>query len=1182
MLVTEDERNCIKSLYLADYATKLDEIPAREPGTCEWVLCHRNLREWADIGRSALLWLSGNPGCGKTVISSFLIESFRKSNDTVVYFICDNKHADFRTKESILGSLLHQLIVSNPILVRHATAHYKYKKESIASSAATLWAIFEDILRGEDIATVYCILDALDECEDETRKWILRKLSRLFSVRLDGRAHGSKGTGHLKMVITSRPWEDVELGLAGASKIRLRTEDEANINHDIRLFVKKQVKPLAERRGYTTHQRETVIKTLVEKANGMFLWVSLIIDDLERTPICNIERRLQELPNTLHRLYEKILARVDLGAVERVKHILTWVVTAFRPLTVQELAIACELQQLHGLGHINIEDLVNYIKGDIGLCGPLLTIRTGYVNLVHQSAKDFLLQAQYRPGLYSSLSNYHINPAHSHAQLALLCIRYLSFDEFEISLLPINGLYKDYDLFEAHLDAFPFLKYAAINWPEHFRNSGECLLSSLESVKNFFGLSYKAAAWFQIFFFSNDDRFADCPSGGSSLHFATYIGILPIIELLLHDEEVEIDVEDDEGKTPLCWAIEYPLNLPKEKLGERSSVAQLILQAGANVKSQDYRVGATLLHWSVRYHKDQIAEQLIRAGANVNAQDYQMQTPLHWAAEDSYLGDRMADLLLKNGAYIDAIDDSGQTPLHVALEHDRDNVIILRLLEANASTHAMERNGMTPLLSALERSNYEAAELLLRKGADIKGKGPSGRPALHQAAEKGYEAVFMLLLEKGADIEAKDSFGLTALQRAAMNGHEAIVRQILGRKGVNVGPMNCLAIARLYRATESGNEVVVWRLLQEKGVDVEGRDSSGRTMLHRAAENGHHKVVRLLLEKGANVEAEGPSGRTMPHRAAENGHHKVVRLLLLKKGANVKAKDFSGLTALSLAAENGYDAVVQLLLESGADVEARDRWGPTALHRAAGNGHEAVVRLLLSAGADVDAMNDERRTALQRAAQSGHKEVVQLLLEKGADIEAKDRFYGCTALFRATMKGHDVVVRLLLDQGANVIAMTNNGDTALNRAARYGYAAVVRLLLERGADVKGKDSSKRTALHHAAEYGYTAVVRLLLEKGADVEVKDPSKRTALHHAAEYGYTAVVRLLLEKGADVEVKDPSGRTALHRAVENEHEAVVRLLLQTKESGATEDSAETEENAEKRFPTLSRQHSVRQDPF
>jgi ankyrin repeat protein len=1077
MLVTEEERNCIRSLYLADYATKLDEIPAREPGTCEWALCHRNLREWADIGRSALLWLSGNPGCGKTVISSFLIESFRKSNDKVVYFICDNKHADFRTKESILGSLLHQLLVSNPILVRHATAHYKYKKESIATSAATLWTIFEDILRGEDIATVYCILDALDECEDETRKWILRKLSRLFSVRPDGRAHGSR---HLKMVITSRPWEDIALGLSGASKIRLRTEDEANINHDIRLFVKKQVEPLAERRGYTTHQRETVIKTLVEKANGMFLWVSLIIDDLERTPICNIERRLQELPNTLHRLYEKILARVDLGAVERVKHILTWVVTAFRPLTVQELAIACELQQLHGLGHINIEDLVNYIKGDIGLCGPLLTIRTGYVNLVHQSAKDFLLQAQYRPGLYSSLSNYHINPAHSHAQLALLCIRYLSFDEFEISLLPINGLYKDYDLFEAHLDAFPFLKYAAINWPEHFRNSGECLLSSLESVKNFFGLSYKAAAWFQIFFFSNDDRFADCPSGGSSLHFATYIGILPIIDLLIQDEEVEIDVEDDEGKTPLCWAIEYPLDLPEEKLGERSSVAQLILQAGANVKSQDYTVGATLLHWSVRYHKDQIAEQLIRAGANVNAQDYQMQTPLHWAAEDSYLGDRMADLLLKNGAYIDAIDDSGQTPLHVALEHDRDNVMILRLLEANASTHAMERNGMTPLLSALERSNYEAAELLLRKGADIKGKGPSGRSALHQAAEKGYEAVFMLLLEKGADIEAKDSFGLTALQRAAMNGHEAIVRQLLGRKGVNLGPINCLAIARLYRATESGNEVVVRQLLQEKGVDVEGRDSSGRTMLHRAAKNGHHKVVRLLLEKGANVEV----------------------------------KDSSGLTALSLAAENGYDAVVQLLLESGADVEARDRWGLTALHRAAGNGHEAVVRLLLSKGADVDAMNDNRRTALQKAAESGHKEVVQLLLEKGADIEAKDKSYGFTALFRATMNGHDVVVRLLLDQGANVIAMTNDGETALHRASQDGYAAVVRLLLEKGADVKGKDSSKRTALHHAAEKGHEAVVRLLLSKGADVEVKDPSGRTALHRAIENEHEAVVRLLLQ--------------------------------------------------------------------
>jgi len=129
------------------------------------------------------------------------------------------------------------------------------------------------------------------------------------------------------------------------------------------MFIENQVRQLAVRRGYPAQRWELVTDILTGRVDGMFLWVSLIIRGLGKTSNSNVEQQLQ--------------------------HILSWVVTAVRPLTLEELAMACEIQNLNRLSHVNIGDLVQGIRGDIGLCGPILTIRNGHVNLIHQSAKVF-------------------------------------------------------------------------------------------------------------------------------------------------------------------------------------------------------------------------------------------------------------------------------------------------------------------------------------------------------------------------------------------------------------------------------------------------------------------------------------------------------------------------------------------------------------------------------------------------------------------------------------------------------------------------------------------------------------------------------------------------------------------------------------------------------------------------
>ena len=171
--ISDDEkRACISAFYLPDYASRLESVPPREPGTCEWVTEHRNVRAWSESQSSELLWLSGNPGCGKTVISSFLIESLRTHSEiTTIYFICDNKLEHFRSKENILRFILHQLMTHDPSLVHHAIGYYRNMQASVAKSSSAMWAIFVNMLKGQyPSKPVFFVLDALDECDIETRE----------------------------------------------------------------------------------------------------------------------------------------------------------------------------------------------------------------------------------------------------------------------------------------------------------------------------------------------------------------------------------------------------------------------------------------------------------------------------------------------------------------------------------------------------------------------------------------------------------------------------------------------------------------------------------------------------------------------------------------------------------------------------------------------------------------------------------------------------------------------------------------------------------------------------------------------------------------------------------------------------------------------------------------------------
>ena len=833
---------CLSALFLTDPKDDREALKhskgSRVDGTCTWIKGHKVYKSWFSSD-SRLLWLSGGPGKGKTMISMYLAEDLEQSaehseNTIILQYYCDNKDEKRNTATAILRGLIYQLLGARRHLYTHILPIYQIQKEGLFSTSSfqALWRIFEAMLCDPNLDKTYCVLDGMDECEKDSLIMILHKFKELFGTNLQ-----SPQTFRLNLIIASRdePKAIPQL-LSGFPRIRLDSDTDTRVEQDIDCFIDAKVNELSTLGQYPSQLSEHIRKTFQERAQGTFLWVGIVANNLRNCSRTEVAKYLDLFPAGLDEVYARILLQIERHRRENAAKILRWVVMAIRPMTFTELSVVIDAFNDPSITHFSPAEIV---KDQISWCGNILTIAGDEVNLIHQSAKDYLLREDVdsKP----ELEFFRVKEETANLEIASRCFYYLQ--EGALADGPVD-LRKDV----AHLAKFPLLRYATLYWPVHARS----LARSEDIFKMSNSFYHKTSkirdSWLQTWV--KEGWWSPHPQPPSTLlHITSYLGILPLAENLLLEHCSNLEEKDGRGRTALQLAIK----------GGHEGVVRLLLDKGADFENTGYRFYDTALYISVELGHEAITRLLLQALARLEmSRDGDRETTLHRASESG--NKHIVQLLLNNGANIEAKDEYQETALHKAATHEHD--IMQHLLSNGTNFEAKDEYQETALHKA-PMHGHDIVQLLLSNGANIEAKDHFQRTALHEAAHEGHDAVVQLLLENGADIEAKDRGKMTALHYAADNGYDVVVRQLL-----------------------------------DHGASIEAQNI--KTALHLAAAEGHHAVLQLLLENGADIEAKDREERTALHYAAKQGHQKVARLLL-ENGANASAKDSSGQTPLDLA-----------------------------------------------------------------------------------------------------------------------------------------------------------------------------------------------------------------------------------------------------------------------------------------
>ncbi|KAK6526491.1 hypothetical protein TWF694_005075 [Orbilia ellipsospora] len=427
----------------------------RHDGTCTWILNCDEYMRWSNSANSGVLWVHGKAGSGKTILSGWVHENqvqiVAKLRQTVLLsYLCDFKEEDSLSPKTILQSFIKQMLLSlGPSSAPEGLLDVL--ELLVQSNNAT---DFEDIVDvffnfARLFKQIRIILDGVDECDNHSKGELMRWIDRLpnFSDAI------------ITIYVSSRNDIDIRDGLKRYPEISLATSQPAQ---DLNTYIYEQVEIL-KAKGKLKFNNQNLYNMVIEKltvslgiaaVKGKSLRFERGEDICDCATDSEVEETLNHLPIDLYQTYERGLKKIffdergTLRPWSTTMRLYNWIYHAKRPLTLDELmeaiAVTTGDRQLQVQKIATGEDRWKVIKR----CGNLLEYNEeeDTIAFFHYTLKQYISELSEITEIHQPNENRYDSGLKSIAKkislsaevVALICLTYLSFSDFETVLIPFQ------------------------------------------------------------------------------------------------------------------------------------------------------------------------------------------------------------------------------------------------------------------------------------------------------------------------------------------------------------------------------------------------------------------------------------------------------------------------------------------------------------------------------------------------------------------------------------------------------------------------------------------------------------------------------------------------------------------------------------------------------------------------
>jgi hypothetical protein len=782
-----ERKACLNSLYFPEYNHRRCAVATPFQGTFDWIWQHELYSEWETTASSSFLWLQGKPASGKSTLCNHVrsrIDHRMAMNNNIVCITVDFFYSERENRieqkghEWMIRSLLYQVLEKTPALWPDFRQEYKGLGPGNEWNLAALQGVLRGLGKnydGRKDLVIFVIVDALDESEEDRRREIVELL---YSLRLST----PESRVRIKTLVASRPMVLLDSIFWSCPMIRLENET----SRDIRKFVTAQTEKIALN-VMRCHISELALvqEYLIDKSQGVFLWVSLVLQELEDKAmeegcsIADIEKILREVPSDLQDLYARIDWKLqqmkDKMTIGESQSLFRWILHSSRPLAPDELGeVLASTASLAHVGKITLEHLKRHRLRNVrdrkrrirSRCGNLVEIvQLGHngedggerVQFIHRTVREYLLA---KP----TTSEISVDEGQSKAEIQGLCEAYVDFlMECFAGLSEFGEEWSDENLDQ-------FLQSLRRNSPKLLRFLFDQSTVEVELARIECDVDYKERGMAPVLV----------------LYRIICAGFLKAI---LDTERPYLETFRELKR--LLQRPGLPRNMVNVHCAIRSHSKELGRRRMGDDPVQDHFVG--LLHLAVLIGYPSTVKECVEDIAwNINKSDHIFGTPLQIAVMTN--NEKVVEVLLDQDVNL-KFSDSGMGGSYCTAVQAAAAIVDFPVLN-----HLCKRGALrTEVQGGIHGSALQAAaftgdpstvSLILSSSGGLRyidAKGPIGYP-LHIAAYKGHEKVAKKLVQAGANQYVRADYGTydgrvkycgRPHEAATTNGHHGLAAWLL-------------------------------------------------------------------------------------------------------------------------------------------------------------------------------------------------------------------------------------------------------------------------------------------------------------------------------------------------------------------------------------------------------------------